>query len=279
MQQNAPWLTDMYTQGELGSTFSNNLSHRTPRLDHIQPLAKSPKVAWRNHPVRTLRFFYQTHQLPYHLLNTNRSIYSKVHGILLVAHRLIRQEITSQSSHKLVSISEIVRISPGLELQPRLFRAHNTCRMRRGNIQLWRDPTGRHVQCVHSLRSSVRSPAFLSQMDPVSVEVTNAPSRTTIHPWEARRSRYTHRTSGSRSSTPPSTSLVLRHAHTRPGPVITLPAPSSPAASTTSPSPSLHRLRYHHSAPCSKAPPTAEDTNTHRWCWTILLPSHDSLLL
>ena len=99
------------------------------------------------------------------------------------------------------------------------------------------------------------------------------------NPREARRSRYTHRTSGSRSSTPPSTSLVLRHAHARPGPVITLPAPSGPAASTTSPSPSSRRLRHHHSAPRSKAPPTVEDTNTHRWCLTILLPSHDSPLL
>ena len=78
-----------------------------------------------------------------------------------------------------------------------------------------------------------------------------------------------------------------RHPHPRalssvmhtPGPVITMPAPSGPAASTTSPSPSSRHLRHHNSAPRSTAPPTVEDTNTHRWCRTILLPSHDSLLL
>ena len=40
------------------------------------------------------------------------------------------------------------------------------------------------------------------KLDPAIVEVMNAPRRTTIHPQEARHSRYTHRTSGSRSSTP-----------------------------------------------------------------------------
>ena len=35
---------------------------------------------------------------------------------------------------------------------------------------------------------------------------------------------------------------------------------------------------HHHLAPRSKAPPPAKDTNNHRWCRTILLPLHDSLL-
>ena len=68
-----------------------------------------------------------------------------------------------------------------------------------------------------------------------SVEVTKAPRRTTIHPREARRSRYTHRTSGSRSSTHPSTSLVLRRAHTRTSHIHHITKPSV----ASSPSPQL----------------------------------------